>query len=69
MRCSNTLVYGFTTADRPEHCVIFWDMKTDDKYKKYVRKLVGMRASGENCVLAKADDTGVHTATAKATTT
>eukprot|EP01052_Picozoa_sp_SAG31_P004074 SAG31_NODE_165_length_21701_cov_9.786409_6_plen_468_part_00 len=55
---SNTLVYGYTTADRPEHCVIFWDTKTDDKYKKYVRKLVDMRAAGDNCVLAKADDTG-----------
>jgi WD repeat-containing protein 35 len=55
---SSTLVYGFTTADRPEHCVIFWDTKTDDTYKKYVRKLVDMRAAGDNCVLAKADDTG-----------
>jgi WD repeat-containing protein 35 len=55
---SNTLVYGFTKADRPEHCVIFWDSKTGDKYTKYVRKLMGIRAAGENCVLSKADDSG-----------
>ena len=55
---SNTLVYGFTKADRPEHCVIFWDSKTGEKYTKYVRKLTGIRAAGDNCVLSKADESG-----------
>ena len=43
---ANTLVYGFTKADRPEHCVIFWDSKTGEKFTKYVRKLRGIRAAG-----------------------
>ena len=55
---SNTLVYGFTKADRPEHCVVFWDSKSDEKYTKYVRKLIGIKAAGDNCVLSKADDSG-----------
>ena len=29
-----TLVYAFTKPDRPEHCVVFWDTKTDERYVK-----------------------------------
>lgn len=48
---SKTLVYAFTKPDRPEHCVVFWDTKTDDKYVKYVKKLIAIRAAGDHCVL------------------
>src|SRR5690349_16203179 len=52
-----TLVYAFTKPDRPEHCVVFWDTKTDEKYVKYVKKLLAIRAAGDNCVLVtKTDD-------------
>ena len=52
-----TLVYACTKPDRPEHCVVFWDTKTDEHYTKYVKKLVAIRAAGDNCVLVtKADD-------------
>jgi WD repeat-containing protein 35 len=44
-------VYAFTKPDRPEHCVVFWDTKTDDKYVKYVKKLIAIRAAGDHCVL------------------
>eukprot|EP00002_Diphylleia_rotans_P007172 TRINITY_DN1668_c0_g1_i5.p1 TRINITY_DN1668_c0_g1~~TRINITY_DN1668_c0_g1_i5.p1 ORF type:complete len:840 (+),score=196.96 TRINITY_DN1668_c0_g1_i5:209-2728(+) len=53
-----TLVYAFTKPDRADYCVIFWDTKTDERYVKYVKKLVAIRAAGENCVLVtKSDDT------------
>eukprot|EP00735_Rhodelphis_limneticus_P010276 TRINITY_DN29_c0_g1::TRINITY_DN29_c0_g1_i1::g.14869::m.14869 TRINITY_DN29_c0_g1::TRINITY_DN29_c0_g1_i1::g.14869 ORF type:complete len:1186 (-),score=401.47,sp/A6N6J5/WDR35_RAT/54.58/0.0,Coatomer_WDAD/PF04053.9/9.8e-05,Coatomer_WDAD/PF04053.9/15,WD40/PF00400.27/9.4,WD40/PF00400.27/7,WD40/PF00400.27/31,WD40/PF00400.27/2.5e+02,WD40/PF00400.27/6.1e+03,WD40/PF00400.27/1.8e+03,eIF2A/PF08662.6/0.00014,eIF2A/PF08662.6/4.8e+02,Clathrin/PF00637.15/2.1e+02,Clathrin/PF00637.15/9.7,Clathrin/PF00637.15/0.0027 len=53
-----TIVYAFTKPERPEHCVIFWDTKTDERQPKYVKKLLSIRACGEYCVLAtKADDT------------
>ena len=29
-----TVVYAFSKIDRPEHCVIFWNTKTGDKYTK-----------------------------------
>ena len=38
--------------DRSEHCVMFWDTKNNDKYPKYVRKLVAIQAYGDFCVLA-----------------
>eukprot|EP00736_Rhodelphis_marinus_P014135 Rmarinus@m.4538 len=53
----NVIVYSFTKPERPEHCVIFWDTKTDERHAKYVKKLLAIRAAGEYCVLAtKADD-------------
>ena len=53
---SNTLVCAYNKSDRPEHCVVFWDTNTDDRYTKYVKKLLRIGAAGENCVLAtKAD--------------
>ena len=36
---------------------MFWDTKTDDRYVKYVKNLMFIRAAGENCVLVtKAGD-------------
>jgi len=56
---SNTLVYAFE-KDKKEHCVVFWDTVTDEKYTKYVKGLLGIQASGDYCVLAvraeEADD-------------
>eukprot|EP00164_Ancoracysta_twista_P003121 GFYU01004159.1.p1 GENE.GFYU01004159.1~~GFYU01004159.1.p1 ORF type:complete len:1174 (+),score=402.74 GFYU01004159.1:102-3623(+) len=53
----NTVVYAFTKADRLEHCLIFWDTNNNEKYTKYVKKLLMIRAHGDHCVLAtKADD-------------
>uniref|UniRef100_A0A7S3VHU1 Anaphase-promoting complex subunit 4 WD40 domain-containing protein n=1 Tax=Dunaliella tertiolecta TaxID=3047 RepID=A0A7S3VHU1_DUNTE len=48
----NTLVYAFNRPDRAEHCVMFWDTKNNDKYPKYVRKLMAIQACGDFCVLA-----------------
>jgi WD repeat-containing protein 35 len=55
---ANTLAYAFSKPDRAEHCIIFWDTHTDDRYVKYVKNLIAIKAAGENCVLAtKSDDT------------
>ncbi|KAL6750533.1 intraflagellar transport protein [Haematococcus lacustris] len=55
----NTLVYAFNRPDRVEHCVMFWDTKNNDKYPKYVRKLMAIQAFGDFCVLAtKGENTG-----------
>eukprot|EP00906_Rhabdomonas_costata_P037007 RCo051982 len=56
------LVYSFTKAERPEHCVIFWNTKTNEKYTKYVKRLLHVKAAGENCVLlTKTEEpTGQH---------
>ncbi|KAG2494620.1 hypothetical protein HYH03_007139 [Edaphochlamys debaryana] len=57
----NTLVYAFNRPDRSEHCVMFWDTKNNDKYPKYVRKLVAIQAFGDFCVLAtKGENPGEH---------
>eukprot|EP00238_Polyblepharides_amylifera_P008608 CAMPEP_0196598138 /NCGR_PEP_ID=MMETSP1081-20130531/94147_1 /TAXON_ID=36882 /ORGANISM="Pyramimonas amylifera, Strain CCMP720" /LENGTH=1154 /DNA_ID=CAMNT_0041923789 /DNA_START=199 /DNA_END=3663 /DNA_ORIENTATION=- len=48
----STLVYAFNKPDRAEQCVMFWDTETNDRYAKYVKKLLSIRACGEYCVLA-----------------
>uniref|UniRef100_H2ZPD4 WD repeat-containing protein 35 n=1 Tax=Ciona savignyi TaxID=51511 RepID=H2ZPD4_CIOSA len=55
--CEHTVVYGFMKPDRAEHCVIFWDWKTKDKYVKFVKHLLLMDAAGSHCCLVtKAED-------------
>jgi len=54
---ANTVVYAFTKPERAEHCVVFWDTKTNERYVKYVKNLLSISAAGDNCVLTtKADD-------------
>ena len=53
----HTVVYGFNKLERVEHCVVFWDVTTDEKHVKYVKQLLTIRAAGEHCVFAtRADD-------------
>ncbi|XP_021109181.1 WD repeat-containing protein 35 isoform X4 [Heterocephalus glaber] len=55
--CSNTVVYAYTTPDRPEYCVVFWDTKNNEKYVKYVKSLISVTTCGDFCILAtKADE-------------
>ncbi|OWK63323.1 WD repeat-containing protein 35 [Lonchura striata] len=55
--CSNTVVYAYTRAERPECCVVFWDTKNNEKYVKYVKSLISITTYGDFCVLAtKADE-------------
>ncbi|CAG5134548.1 unnamed protein product, partial [Candidula unifasciata] len=56
--CSNTVVYSFTKPDRPEHCIVFWDTKNNEKYVKYVKNLIAIASFGDYCCLAtKGDET------------
>lgn len=55
--CSNTVVYAYTRPDRPEHCVVFWDTKNNEKHVKYVKGLMSITTCGDFCILAtKADE-------------
>lgn len=43
--------------DRPDYCIVFWNTNTDERYMKYVKKLMNIAGCGEYCVLAtKAED-------------
>eukprot|EP00727_Mastigamoeba_balamuthi_P004271 m51a1_g13841 hypothetical protein (1211) ;mRNA; r:520608-525261 len=53
-----TLVYSFIKADRPEHGVMFWDVKNDEPHLKYVNKLMGIHSYGDRCVLTQKSDDG-----------
>lgn len=53
---ANTLVYSFNKPDRAENCVAFWDTVSDERHIKYVKQLIAIRASGENCVFATRTD-------------
>nr|XP_009858071.1 WD repeat-containing protein 35 [Ciona intestinalis] len=55
--CEHTVIYAFIKPERAEHCVIFWDWKTKEKYVKYVKHLMLMEASGNHCCLVtRAED-------------
>jgi len=56
------LVYSFVKTERPENCVVFWNTKTNEKYTKYVKRLLHIKAAGDNCILVtKTEDTaGQH---------
>jgi len=53
---ANTLVYSFNKPERSENCVVFWDTNSGERYTKYVKKLMTIRAAGENCVLISQSD-------------
>jgi WD repeat-containing protein 35 len=53
-----SLVYAFNKPERAENCVCFWDTSTDERHIKYVKSLISIRASGENCVFATKTDDG-----------
>lgn len=48
---ANTLVYTYNRLDQMENCVVFWDTKSDDRYTKYIKGLLAIKAAGDNCVL------------------
>lgn len=56
-----SLVYSYRMIERPEHCVTFWNYKTDERHTKHVRRLVDLRVSGEHCCLMTETDHPSHT--------
>ncbi|RHY35208.1 hypothetical protein DYB32_000267 [Aphanomyces invadans] len=48
---SSTLVYSYNRPDQVENCVVFWDTRSDERYIKYVKSLVAIKAAGDNAVL------------------
>ncbi|KAF8068393.1 Wdr35 [Scenedesmus sp. PABB004] len=58
---SDTLVYAFTKRERPEHCVLFWGTRSNERHAKYVRRVSHIAAHGEFCLLAsKGEAAGEH---------
>ncbi len=53
----SVLVYAFNKPERKDHGVMFWDMTSGEKYLKWIKNLIGIRASDENALLAiKSED-------------
>lgn len=40
---AGTVVYSFSRPDRPEACVMFWDLQTKETHAKYVKRLVTVK--------------------------
>eukprot|EP00051_Salpingoeca_urceolata_P028079 m.484856 g.484856 ORF g.484856 m.484856 type:complete len:1179 (-) comp23570_c0_seq1:94-3630(-) len=53
---ASTVVYAFNKPNRIEHCVVFWDTKNFARNIKFVKKLLGVAAAGDHCVLATVAD-------------
>ncbi|DAZ96060.1 TPA: hypothetical protein N0F65_005838 [Lagenidium giganteum] len=48
---ATTLVYTYNRVDQVENVVVFWDVKSDERYVKCIKGLLGIKAAGDNCVL------------------
>ena len=55
--CSNTLVYTFASLT-VEHCVIFWNTSSGEKYAKTVKNLVFITSCKDFCLLTTKQDDG-----------
>jgi len=56
---NSTLCYAFNKSDRPDAIVVFWDMLLDERRTKYIKRLLAVKAAGENCVLVSRGE-GFH---------
>ncbi|XP_024530250.1 WD repeat-containing protein 35-like [Selaginella moellendorffii] len=52
----STCVYSFKKKHPDEHCVMFWDVTTGDRYLKHVNRLCAVCGSGGHCVLATKEE-------------
>ena len=57
---AGTVVYSYTKVDRADTAVVFWNIKTGDKYQKHVKSLLGVSSSGEHCVLATRNEDNIN---------
>lgn len=37
---AGSLVYAFDRPDRPESCVVFWDLQTHEAHAKYIKRFI-----------------------------
>lgn len=49
-------MYAYVRADRPEHCVVFWNSETLERRLKYVKNLVNITATADLCLLSTNSD-------------
>ena len=49
---NSTIAYSYLKPEKQDFSVVFWDTRTDEKYMKYVKKLLGLVGYGEYCALA-----------------
>lgn len=51
------MVFGYEPNEGLRQCVAFFETKLEECYLKYVKKLIGVSACGNHCVIAtKADE-------------
>ena len=48
---SDNIVYAYTKPDRSDFCVVFWNIKSNERYVKYIKKLMHTCAFGDHCLL------------------
>eukprot|EP00397_Hematodinium_sp_SG-2012_P004975 GEMP01004991.1.p1 GENE.GEMP01004991.1~~GEMP01004991.1.p1 ORF type:complete len:1182 (+),score=262.89 GEMP01004991.1:170-3715(+) len=54
----STLVYAVWKKERQEHCVTYWDQKSNEKYLKYIRQVIHIKSCREYCLLVTKDEIG-----------
>lgn len=48
---AGTLAYAFCKPERPEHCLMFWNMHSNERTIKYVKRVSQMCAAADLCML------------------
>jgi WD repeat-containing protein 35 len=52
----DTLVASYATPERTDSTVLFWNLSTDERTVKHFQRLLGIKATAENCVIAVGAD-------------
>ena len=53
---ANTVVYTYTRVDKTELAIVFWNIKTQEKHVRHVKKLLGISSSKDFCIIASNAD-------------
>ena len=57
---NDSIVYAFLKPDRNEYSVVFWNTKTNERYVKYVKKLMHTCAFADHCLMVTKSDESNH---------
>lgn len=48
---NENIVFAFTKPDRSDFCVVFWNLKSNERYVKFIKKLMHVCAHADHCLL------------------
>ena len=53
---NDSIVYAYLKQDRNDFCVVFWNTKTNERYVKFIKKLMHTCAFADHCLIVTKGD-------------